>query len=1120
MKSFETNTANADYQEKKKAEALKLEELKAAQPKDVIAYFKEYGEGVPESIQLHFAEKKNLDRDIIENLTFSRSSLVRSRLDKNQNLSSEYKGYLKEQTEERKNVLNKINDDALSQQQKDYGKNMELEKQALLEKIQDKKDALLKEEGSVEEDLAEVATENTVTKISGVFHTEDMDPPKEKKSKTGKAPANTPRSASFPEDAANMFAAAGVSEDMMQGWVKEDADTYTQLLKNQQGARVEAKKYIGEESLEANTARNAEILAARDLLNFKNSQTEQDSKVIPLKRKAYKNVEAQQIKEISQDTKGLGAKTNQEIVEGMLKGSIDRTEVKSLLPKERVEELKNYFSASHISKDVYFGKDFDAAQDIEMKKNKNSLNEKIDEIERKAQLENAQSDAESLFHEYGRKKQEGLPIDELESAKQNWLDAKQRVMELDGSVPKEKAQDNAKESNISDNPVEEMTIISEGDDASAPQVSWGPGTPEVETTIDPEFSDHIKTGLESALEKMNENGPFGKAFNYLKGENEKLRNNSRKWKGATDATSKAYKWWSKLGGDNKWAKLAKRIVVGGAIGAAAGSGGLIIAGGFAVSRVLMSAGAGAGAGLLHEKLTKGKAEKKAKEIYEQDVDAKLSEGLNSFSLEGEEDLIYDSRDRELLENLRDKKEQNIISEEERVLLGKIQEERHLRAIHVNEFRKKIRNDRDNLEKKLVEENKRNTLIVSAVAGLAAGMSLSFGPKILDAFENLDVNNSSSDYVPIPKEVPVNGDSLQGNEEIEKVVDPVQEKVANPNEMPSEAFTKEGDGITQILKRQFDMDGNEELAKKFGIEHGTPEEYATLAKEFGIMNDTQEVRLKLDVESAYVPKLDVDGNTIIEQFKDGKLVDTYKVGDTFEGETIQANETIENSADSSRDMRNAGEDQSQTVESAEVNLTESTETDALNNVESVETNLTNLSAEELYPNGNPSDRLSVSETVVERTDNGIAESVERTTTQIGSFQLIEVDGELTIEPLADFSFEGNVSNQSLDDFTELLDKNSFKNTVEMDGFGTKVPARLIELPDGAYALEVSSLPNTLADANGQELTEKMLNTFGMNENNMYTSTNVEDGVERNYTRISRDQFDFINKTYNELNALSA
>ena len=123
--------------------------------------------------------------------------------------------------------------------------------------------------------------------------------------------------------------------------------------------------------------------------------------------------------------------------------------------------------------------------------------------------------------------------------------------------------------------------------------------------------------------------------------------------------------------------------------------------------------------------------------------------------------------------------------------------------------------------------------------------------------------------------------------------PPNEVIETPTEspeIPDIAHVKSGDGITQILKRQLDL--SPDLAKQFGIIKGTPAEYAKLAEKFGVMDDSQEVRLILDPESAYVPTLDGDGKTIVQQFKGGELVETYQVGDTFEASDIEETEYLE------------------------------------------------------------------------------------------------------------------------------------------------------------------------------------------------------------------------------------
>ncbi len=102
---------------------------------------------------------------------------------------------------------------------------------------------------------------------------------------------------------------------------------------------------------------------------------------------------------------------------------------------------------------------------------------------------------------------------------------------------------------------------------------------------------------------------------------------------------------------------------------------------------------------------------------------------------------------------------------------------------------------------------------------------------------------------------------------------------DPDSIPDDAFIHRGDGVTQILKRQ--LDDNPELAKVFGVEHGTANEYAKLAHKFGY----DHVLLKLRPHHAYIPSIDADGNPVIlEVNKAGKIFEIHKYVDG-EGLTI-------------------------------------------------------------------------------------------------------------------------------------------------------------------------------------------------------------------------------------------
>lgn len=120
--------------------------------------------------------------------------------------------------------------------------------------------------------------------------------------------------------------------------------------------------------------------------------------------------------------------------------------------------------------------------------------------------------------------------------------------------------------------------------------------------------------------------------------------------------------------------------------------------------------------------------------------------------------------------------------------------------------------------------------------------------------------------------------------------PVTPEVVEEFKIPDNAFTQKGDGITQILKRQFEANPN--LAKQFDMENASASDYAKLAERFGYMDDNYEVRLELQEDMAYVPMVNEDGDLVIKEFKNGEMFERHCDFSDFEGKDIDPNEYLE------------------------------------------------------------------------------------------------------------------------------------------------------------------------------------------------------------------------------------
>ncbi len=97
---------------------------------------------------------------------------------------------------------------------------------------------------------------------------------------------------------------------------------------------------------------------------------------------------------------------------------------------------------------------------------------------------------------------------------------------------------------------------------------------------------------------------------------------------------------------------------------------------------------------------------------------------------------------------------------------------------------------------------------------------------------------------------------------------------DPSLIPEDSKIHPGDGVTQIIKRQFEQ--NPKLAKFFGIEHGTAKEYADFARKFGYKSGSGEVLLKLRPHHSYIPTLDSEGNPVVLEVNNqtGKIFEVH------------------------------------------------------------------------------------------------------------------------------------------------------------------------------------------------------------------------------------------------------
>jgi hypothetical protein len=305
-----------------------------------------------------------------------------------------------------------------------------------------------------------------------------------------------------------------------------------------------------------------------------------------------------------------------------------------------------------------------------------------------------------------------------------------------------------------------------------------------------------------------------------------------------------------------------------------------------------------GAGELHRKFTRKGLEKKIKQS-ELDVKGEYISGID-FELEKGKDLSVsdpvvdgekiNARDRELLKKLRKAKKEGNLTEEGEKALKDIEAVRRKRAEELMAYREKAKEELQNRIEILRAKNEKRRLLVKAAGALLGGLSgagvteMAHGGSFITPFKRffgtpLRIWNSIFE------------DGHQSLGVVNPHVTPESHLVNTEHfNIPEEAYTRRGDGITQILKRQFE--NNPELARQFGMEHATAKDYADLAERYGYLNDNYEVRLKLDPDAAYVPVKNADGDLVIREFKNGELFERHCDPTDFEGSNIDSNEYLE------------------------------------------------------------------------------------------------------------------------------------------------------------------------------------------------------------------------------------
>jgi hypothetical protein len=340
--------------------------------------------------------------------------------------------------------------------------------------------------------------------------------------------------------------------------------------------------------------------------------------------------------------------------------------------------------------------------------------------------------------------------------------------------------------------------------------------------------------------------------------------------------------------DKKWKRFAHRAAKTTLIGAGAGllgmtGVGFIAAGSagaaYSLGRLGASAGAGFLAGEAHRKLTKKELQNDRMRYKEQHASERLEKKQRRLSAEELQQL------RTLRQSgVKEKRELNKSEQENLISLEKRYET----------YSASMLRSLDNYNELLIRRearNNKNRGKWAAAAGLLVGLGSAYGIPRAEVMDLID--DSEGGWKPVP--------DLPKKEDI---------VIPTPETISDLAKVREGDGISQIIKRQFDA--NPELAKKFGITTGSPEEYKNLMERMGYKQGNSEVWLKggdMHIgKDAYVPGINADGDPVIYEFKNGQTKpfehqcfdSGFEGGKTFDNDYIDPNEYLK---DTTRSIEN-------------------------------------------------------------------------------------------------------------------------------------------------------------------------------------------------------------------------
>ena len=334
--------------------------------------------------------------------------------------------------------------------------------------------------------------------------------------------------------------------------------------------------------------------------------------------------------------------------------------------------------------------------------------------------------------------------------------------------------------------------------------------------------------------------------------------------------------WSRTG--NKYQKFAKRVLVSGGIGAVVGLAGsaigtaavtagaaTLVGAGYSAARAGFSAIAGGAAGEIHKIATK-KGLNADLESIKNKRDQELLTKKATFTESG---ARLNGQELLRLRSLRSLSKKQALGNFELAQLQAL-ESRYTAYEKVRNTQfDRTRDNYKELVSRRNNKNDKNRMYVAGAAGLLTGITAG----VMGGRDLVEAGISGDPKIPVQEldEVVIKGspknpfiDGVPQNPDLVEFTEPTFDDV------PHMAKVANGDGISQILKRQ--LDANPELAAKFGIKTGSPAEYSELMERLGYKSGNMEVRLKggdLHIgRDAYMVGTNMDGDPVVYEFKNG------------------------------------------------------------------------------------------------------------------------------------------------------------------------------------------------------------------------------------------------------------